>query len=129
MVTVYLDGPTKASRWLSPLTVRALGLKQVSWHTTLAADIMGAGSQLGVEGYPEQTQTCPRLQEPAQGPGHQSTKTPRAPGTSRITGSPEPGEIPKRPAGWPKLWWPQEGQMPLGGLTLCWSGAQVVLLE
>lgn len=85
MVTVYLEGPTKASRWLSPLTVKALGLKQVSWHTTLAADIMRAGSQLGVEGYPEQTQPCPQLQEPAQGPGHQNTKTLWAPGTSRIT--------------------------------------------
>lgn len=40
-VTVYLEGPTKASRWLSPLTTRALGLGQASWHTTLAAGIWG----------------------------------------------------------------------------------------
>lgn len=47
MVTVYLEGPTKASRRLSPLTTRALGFGRASWHTTLAAGITGAGSQLG----------------------------------------------------------------------------------
>lgn len=52
MVTVYLEGPTKASRRLSPLTTRALGLVWASWHTTLAAGSTGAGGQLGGVGAP-----------------------------------------------------------------------------
>ena len=56
-VTVYLEGPTKASRRLSPLTTRALGFGQASWHTTLAAGTWGqAVSWVGVGGgAPEQT--------------------------------------------------------------------------
>ena len=40
-LTVYLEGPTKASRQLSPLTTRMLELGQASWHTTLAASTRG----------------------------------------------------------------------------------------
>lgn len=36
-LTVYLEGPTKASRRLSLLTTMMLELGQASWHTTLAA--------------------------------------------------------------------------------------------
>lgn len=51
MVTMFLKGPTKASRRLSPLTARALALGRASRHTTLAAGSTGAGGQLG-EGRP-----------------------------------------------------------------------------
>lgn len=38
-VTVFLEGPTTASKRLSPLTARAPGPRQ-AWHTTLAAGSM-----------------------------------------------------------------------------------------
>lgn len=48
-VTVYLEGPTKASRRLSPLTARVLGPGWTSWHTAFAvvAQGSGRGSTLG----------------------------------------------------------------------------------
>lgn len=89
-VTVYLEGPTKASKWLSPLTTRALGLGQASWHTTLAAGIWGqAVSWVGVgvghqNRHWSETYCCGKHQpglgrshssEPM-GPGCEGTKTP-----------------------------------------------------
>lgn len=50
MVTVCLKGPVKASKRLSPLTAKALGLGGASRHTTLAARITGAGGQPGGKG-------------------------------------------------------------------------------
>lgn len=80
MVTVYLKGPMKASRRLSPLTARVLGLGRASRHNTLAAGITGADGQLGGERAPRADKTFPQLREPAQGPGHQNTKASRVPG-------------------------------------------------
>lgn len=85
-VTVYLEGPTKASRRLSSLTTRVLALGWASWHTTLAASITGAAGQLR-EGVLKADINLPTTVK--------SGKTPRAPGTARISwGFPEPGETP-----------------------------------
>lgn len=46
-VTTCLEGPTKASRRLSPLTTRALGVGWASRHTMLAAGSTEAQGQLG----------------------------------------------------------------------------------
>lgn len=50
IVTMCLKGPMMASKRLSPLTAKALGLERASWHTTLAAGITGAGGQPGGKG-------------------------------------------------------------------------------
>lgn len=46
-VTTYLEGPTKASRRLSALTARALGVGWASRHTMSAAGSIGAQGQPG----------------------------------------------------------------------------------
>lgn len=52
MVTMCLKGPMTASKRLSPLTAKALGLGRTSRHTTLAAGITGDGGQLAGKGEP-----------------------------------------------------------------------------
>lgn len=69
MVTVYLEGPTKASRRLSSLTTRVLALGWASWHTTLAASITGAAGQLGEEGVPKAGTNLPTTVRVARHPG------------------------------------------------------------
>lgn len=70
MVTMYLKGPMKASKRLSPLTAKALGRGRASRHTTLAAGITGAGGWLGGKGCPEQAQNLPTSAETSPGPEH-----------------------------------------------------------
>lgn len=117
-VTVYLEGPTKASRRLSPLTARALGPGQASWHTTLAASIMGAG-QLGGEGMPRADTNQLR------GLG---VRMPRHPGSQGQLGFSWARRDPQVATWLAQLQWPREGQTPFGGLALCWPGAQAVHL-
>lgn len=97
MVTTYSEGPTKASRRLSPLTTRALGVGRASRHTTLAADSTGEHGQLGAERVPAgDTGQDPNL-PPAVGntrpePGRSHSNSPqdphaRAPGYPATAGA------------------------------------------
>ena len=96
-VTTYLEGPTKASRRLSPLTTRALGVGWASRHTMLAAGSTGEHGQLGAERVPAgDTGQDPNL-PPAVGntspePGRSHSNSPqdphaRAPGYPATAGA------------------------------------------
>lgn len=83
MVTMYLKGPMKASKRLSPLIAKALGRGRASRHTTLAARITGAGGQLGGKGAQSRHKTCLQVQKPAQSLSIRAPKHPR-PRSARI---------------------------------------------